>query len=451
MGSMAEPAVGRANTPPHSDEAEQAVLGALLMDNRVWDAVCGTLEARHFYRGDHRAIFATVGQLVAASRPADVLTVFEAGGHDLAYLNALCDSVPSIGRAQAYADIIAKRWRARELMRIALTLRDQAMAGDGEDADVVADAAVSALLNVGATSDDSDPKPADELGAAFVDYVAALYEGETNAISTGLKDLDDLTAGGIRPGELWVIGARPSMGKTAFTGTVARHVSRSTGALFVSLEDSNTALTTRHFAALGRINMADLRNPKKAPSEMWGKLTEAANAFSQLKLWIDDGACSTLQDVRRKAQRVKQRGPLGLLVVDYLQLMEDEGDNRNIMLGKVANGIKRLAKELQIGVLLLSQLNREADKRNGPPVMSDLRDSGDIEGAADLIGLLYREARRNPTEANKFHAELHVVKHKNGATDTVHLMFDGAHQRLGNWDGPPPTKLGRRPSGGGMD
>lgn len=191
-------------------------------------------------------------------------------------------------------------------------------------------------------------------------------------------------------------------------------------------------LVSRHVAAAGRINLADIRNPEKAPEAMWGAVAQAADELKDLPLFVDDDACLALADVRRKALQVKQRsgGKLSLVIVDYLQLMEDQGENRAGVLAGISRGLKRLAKELGVPVVLLSQLSREADKLPGPPRLDHLRESGAIEEAADVVGLLWREGRRNPKPDNKHTAQLELAKHKNGATDTVHLWFDGATQRF---------------------
>jgi replicative DNA helicase len=218
-------------------------------------------------------------------------------------------------------------------------------------------------------------------------------------------------------------------------------------------EDSLNSLTARQVAAAGRVNLADLRNPRNAPQSMWEGVSEGIDALGKLQIAMDDQAALSIMDVRRKIQQVKRRRKkLDLVIIDYLQLMEGDGDNRNQELGKIANGLKRAAKEFGVWIILLSQLNRESDKRaSGMPQMSDLRDSGDIEGAADLIGLLHREHRRTPTEANKMHAELLVVKHKNGPTDTLNFSFDGAYQRFSDWEGPPPMKALSKQRGGGLN
>ena len=447
MGRMDEALLPAGVTPPHSDEAENSVLGAVLLDNAAWDAVGAVLRPVHFFRPQSRAVWATLTAMVAAGQPADTVTVYEAGGHDLAFLNALVQATPSVSRVAAYADIVLERWRERELIRIGADLAASALAGpaEGADASTLADNAVTRLMALSASASERTPERMDSLVVRYVEYVEGLLEGKGGAIATGLRDLDAITSGGIRPGELWVIGARPSMGKTAFTGTLVRYVAQQCGALFCSQEDTWTALVARHVAAAGRVNLADLRNPAKAPDSMWQGLSEGADHLAGLDLYLDDQSGLTLSDVRRKIQQTKRElAALGkvlrVVVVDYLQLMQGEGANRNLQLGLIANGLKGAAKELDVGIILLSQMNREADKRNGPPIMSDLRDSGDIEGAADLIGLLHREYMRNPHSANKRHAELHIVKQKNGSTGTVDLDFDGAFQRFSNWDGPPPEK-----------
>jgi replicative DNA helicase len=431
-------------TPPHSDEAEQGVLGALLLDNAAFDSVGDVLKPADFYHPDHAAMYATIATLLKAGRVADVLTVFEAGGHGTPYLNELTCTVASARNARAYALIVRERALRRELMRLGSTLADDAFTQSAEQAPVekLADRALQALMGLAQQHGQQGPQALEQIVPGFIDHINDLYEGRNDAIATGLADLDRLTGGGVRPGELIVLGARPSMGKTAFVLTLCRNVGAQHPVLMMTMEDSLRALTARLVAAAGRVNLADLRNPKRAPESMWQGLSEGVGELAKLAIDLDDQAGLTLMDVRRKIQQSQRRRaePLGLVVVDYLQLMDGEGDNRNQLLGAVANGLKRTAKELKVPIVLLSQLNREADKRLGPPQMADLRDSGDIEGAADIIGLLYREFQRKPSDENKYHAEMHVVKHKNGQTATLSFHFDGAVQRFGNWDGPAPRR-----------
>ena len=434
--------MSNAITPPHSSEAEQSVLGAVLLDNAAFDAVADIIDAESFYQANHRGIWNTMKQLCMASKPADVLTVFEAGGHDMVYLNQLVSSVVTHKHARQYAELVRKHWTLRQLMRIGSDLADSALRGTPEAStpEQLVDAAVTALMALASGQAQGEPRLVADLMPEWIDDLTERYEREgTDAMGTGLADLDRATSDGGRHGELWVIGARPSMGKTAITLHLARNIAVDNVVLTLSQEDSLKMLLARHVASAGRVNLADVRSPKRAPDSMWAGVSEGAHHLSKLHLYVDDQTGLRVMDVRRKIQQVKRRaGRLDVVVVDYLQLMEGDGDNRNQQLGTVANGLNKAAKELGVWIILLSQLNRETDKRSGPPQMSDLRDSGDIEGAAHLIGLLHREAMRRKTDANKHHAELHIVKQKNGPTCVVNLYFDGATQRFDNWEGAPP-------------
>jgi replicative DNA helicase len=447
-----------AMSAPHSEEAEHSVLGSLLLDNQAFEAVGTILKPEHFYQTDHRAIYETIRELLTAGKLADLVTVYDRGGHSMVYLNQLLSCVTSGRAAQRHAELIVERWREREVMRLGSTMADEILRGahdakgKPQPVDQLIDQMITKLMALNAVAERNEPRDISELVVSFVDDLTERYEGKQTTVLTGLKDLDHCTAGGGRPGELWVIGARPSMGKTAACLTLSRNVGRKHQVLMLTQEDSLNSLTARQVAAAGRVNLADLRNPQRAPESMWEGVTEGVDALGKLHIAMDDQAALSIMDVRRKIQQVKRRHKkLSLVIIDYLQLMEGDGDNRNQELGKIANGLKRAAKELGVWIVLLSQLNREAEKQNRAPIMSDLRDSGDIEGAADLIGLLHREHRRNPTEANKFHAELHVVKHKNGPTDTLNFTFDGAFQRFTDWDGPPPMKSIKAQRGGGLD
>lgn len=444
---MAE-AAADPKAPPHSDVAEQGVLGALLQDNAVLADV-GVLRPDHFYSPDHGQIYRAILELAAEHKPADVVTVYQRTQHDLGYLSQLASGVASARAAKAYAGIVVERAQRRELMRIGKRLADEAFSMTSEAAPVqaIVDSVVTTLLGLVQAGGATEPVDLPDMLVQFMDDLQARADGQQRTFLTGLTDLDKLTAGGARRGELWVVGARPSMGKTAFVLQLCRHVGVAHQVLMLTQEDSLLSSTARFVAAAGQVNLADLRNPMSAPPGMWAGVTSGVEELQPLHVTMDDQTGLGLADVRRKAQQVKRRhGRLDMVIVDYLQLMDDGGENRSISLGYIANGLKRFAKEYQCWVVLLSQLNREADKRNGPPQMSDLRDSGDIEGAADLIGMLHREYMRKPTHENKHHAALHVCKQKNGPTDTIDLFFDGAFQRFGNWSGPAPYRM-ERPDG----
>ena len=442
MGAERELDAAALAVPPHSDEAEQSVLGALLLDNAVFGALAGVLAAGDFYDATHGAIFGTISALVAQHRPADVITVFEAGGHELAYLNDLAQCVPSARHAEHYARIVREHAMRRAVMRLAGRLRDDATAALMPVPELI-EAGLGALLELQGGSRNDEPQPLREVTLRAIDDLQARADGATDCIETGLADLDALTAGGARPGELWVLGARPSMGKSAFVLSLARHVGQAKRVLLLSMEDSAQTAAQRMLAAAGGVNLADIRQPQRAPESMWEGVARASDELAGLSVWIDDQPALTVADVRRKMQQVQARhGRLDLVVVDFLQQMDGDGENRNRQLGQIAYGLQALGKQSGAWIMLLSQLSREADKRSGPPQMSDLRDSGDIEAAARWIGLLHREWMRKPTPGNKHWAQLHVCKQSNGPTDTINLWFDGAMQRFGNWDGPAPFGAG---------
>ncbi len=442
----------RLRKPPHSVEAEESVLGALLMDNAALDRVADLLRPQAFYGPARAAIYETIVRLVMAGKVADVVTVFEAGGHELAYLNGLAQSVPSSANARRYAEIVLERWLERRLVAAGDAIAASGINAQGQDVAVRVDRGVSALMALVDEHSRQEPSDLAALLGPWVDQVSDMAQhGRSPAVPTGLADLDRLTAGGVWPGELWVIGARPSMGKSALSLTLARNMAANYSALFLSQEDSLRTLVSRLVAAAGGVNLADLRRPDAAPDSMWGGLSEGVEALNRLNLRIDDQPSLGLLDVRRKIQQVKRRHGLSVVFVDYLQLMQGDGETRNRELGDIANGLKGAAKEFEVGIVLLSQLSRKADERSGPPQMSDLRESGDIEGAADVIGMLHREHMRKPTEDNKHYAELHVCKNKNGPTDTLSLYFDGARQRFGNWSGAKPFSPRARAASGGLD
>lgn len=427
-------AVGMALPPPHSAEAEQSLLGCLLTDAQVMDAVAGVVDAGDFYFPDHRAIFSTIAKLAIACQPVDMVTVYEAGGHDLPYLATLMQAMPVLRHARRYAEIVRERSVRRQVMTIARALHDDALAGteDGKPVPELLDAACGQLLALltGAQQQSEPTLLADMLGPWLTD-LDGRAAGKTDAIATGLPDIDRALDGGLRPGEVVVLAARPSMGKSALALQLARHMSGTTVVGALSMEDSRNMLVSRQVAAAGRINLAHVRRPDRAPDTLWEAVTRATDVLAGLQLYLDDAPALTLQDVRTKANQIRRKaGGLGVLMVDYLQLMEGEGETRAQELTTVARGMKRLAKEMDIPIVLMSQLSRKADETNAPPRLDHLAESGGIEQAADIIGLLWRECRRNPRPGNEHSAQVEFVKNKNGPTCTVQLHFDGAVQRF---------------------
>lgn len=412
------------------------MLACLLLDNAHMGTVGAMLGSADFYDPRHRALWSTMARLIGAGRVADVITVVEAGEHDAAYCDALAMSIASTRHASAYAAVVREKALRRTIMAIGADLADLALHGTTEagDAATLIERTVSKLMALQAGTADHQPQVMSDLLPTFIDRLEARASGTNDAMPTGLRDIDRLLSGGLRRGELIVIGARPSMGKSALSLTIARSMAAQASVLVCSMEDSQHMLVSRQVAAAGRVNLADIRSPERAPQSMWTGVADAVELLRPLALHIDDQPSLSLRDVRRKiAQTRMKAGALDIVVVDYLQLMQGDGDNRHQVLGAIAAGLKSTAKEYGCAVILLSQLNREADKTDSPPRLDHLRESGGIEEAADIVGLLWRESRRKPKPDNKHSAQLEFAKHKNGATDTVRLWFDGATQRFCDW------------------
>lgn len=440
MGSRPEDGL---RVPPHSGEAEQCVLGALMTNNRLWPDCAEILTADSFYQYEHRAIWGAIDRLMARKSPADVVTVFEALGPDadavggLQYLDGLARGSHGVAsNATAYARIVRRNELCRRMIVIGDALMGEAYAGVSKDADVdaVIERVVLALLGLQAAGGSDDPRPMTDLLPTWIEEIEARAEGVSDALAFGLRDLDRQLLGGPRRGDLVVLGARPSMGKSAFTLGVMRAVSAVGPVLACSMEDSAHMLVSRHVASVGRVNLAHLRRPDRAPESLWGAIADAVEQLRGLPIWVDDRSALGLRDVRRKAAYVKRKaGDLPLVVVDYLQLMAGRGETRAYELADIVRGLKALAKDLQCVVLLLSQLNREADKVIGPPRIEHLAESGAVEQAADIIMLLWRAGKAKPQPGNEHEAQVEVAKHKNGPTGTVRLWWDGAMQRFDDW------------------
>lgn len=439
---MAE-ALAAEGLPPQSLEAEQAVLGSLLLDNRAWQVVQREVAAGDFYSRDHADVFSSIQQLLQDDRPADVITVFEVlqgngradavGG--LVYLNQLAQCVPSAGNVAAYAGIVVQAARRRRLMQLGqdLTARAQRGAATSAEMAVLLGWLQEEVARIAQGHEAGAPRRLGDLLPGWMDDLQARADGKTDAIASGLRSVDRVLCGGLRRGELVVLGARPSMGKSALTLGIVRAVAQQHPVLVCSLEDSANMLISRHVASVGRAPLEHVRMPQHAPDSLWEAVAHACETLARLPVWVDDRAGLALADVANKVAFVKARaGDCALVVVDYLQLMEDVGETRSNELANIVRGLKNMAKRMNCAVLLLSQLSREADKLNGPPRLDHLAESGAIEQAADVIGLLWREARRNPKPDNAHKAQIEFAKNKNGATDTVQLWFDGKTQRFGD-------------------
>ncbi len=432
--------------PPHHIEAEQSLLGGLLIEPRSWDAIGDVVTDGDFYRDDHRRIFRHIARLIDSGKTVDVLTVAEslersneqdqAGG--LAYLAELANSVPSVANIRHYAEIVADRSLRRALLSAAFETQGDAERPGKESALDRVDTALGRFMAL-SESRPSATEP-EQIAAALgqaVDELQALVEagGALPGLSTGFRDLDAKTTG-LHPGEFVVIAGRPAMGKTALALNIAERVAIDGGVAAVfSMEMTKVELAKRSLAAVGRIDLTKLRSGQLADDD-WDRLTHAMGKLHESRLVVDETGGLTLGQLRARARRIKRKeGKLDLVVIDYIQLMEagQGGENRNAEITAISRGIKAMAKELRCPVIGLSQLSRKVEERGDKrPIMSDLRESGAIEQDADLILLMFREEYYKPDTQNKGLAEVIIGKQRNGPTGVVLLAFHGEHSRFAN-------------------
>jgi replicative DNA helicase len=433
--------VAKLRVPPHSIEAESSVLGGLLLDNGAWDRVGDLLIDNDFYRHEHKLIYAAIGALVNASKPADVITVNEQlqnqgkademGG--LGYLNSLAQYVPSASNIRRYAEIVRERSILRKLVSASDEIATNAFNPQGKAIDRILDEAEQKIFNIGEEGSRMKQgfQSMDTLVVELLDRVQEMANNpnDITGVPTGFYDLDRMTSG-LQPGDMVVLAARPSMGKTAFAINIAEHVALNEGlpvAVF-SMEMGASQLAVRVVGSIGRIDQGHLRTGKLNDDE-WPRLTEAIEKLRTVSLHIDETPGLTSSELRANARRLaRQCGKLGLIVVDYLQLMSGSGgaggDNRATELGEISRGLKMLAKELQCPVIALSQLNRSVEQRTDKrPMMSDLRESGAIEQDADIIMFIYRDDYYNKDSKEPGVAEIIIGKQRNGPTGTVKLTF----------------------------
>jgi replicative DNA helicase len=433
--------VAKLRVPPHSIEAESSVLGGLLLDNGAWDRVGDLLVDNDFYRHEHKLIYAAIGALINASKPADVITVNEylqnqgkadeMGG--LGYLNSLAQYVPSASNIRRYAEIVRERSILRKLVSASDEIATNAFNPQGKAIDRILDEAEQKIFNIGEEGSRMKQgfQSMDTLVVELLDRVQEMADNpnDITGVPTGFYDLDRMTSG-LQPGDMVVLAARPSMGKTAFAINIAEHVALNEGlpvAVF-SMEMGASQLAVRVVGSIGRIDQGHLRTGKLSDDE-WPRLTEAIEKLRTVSLHIDETPGLTPSELRANARRLaRQCGKLGLIVVDYLQLMSGSGgsggDNRATELGEISRGLKMLAKELQCPVIALSQLNRSVEQRTDKrPMMSDLRESGAIEQDADIIMFIYRDDYYNKDSKEPGVAEIIIGKQRNGPTGTVKLTF----------------------------
>ncbi|WP_284617035.1 replicative DNA helicase [Aquabacterium humicola] len=452
----ADDEVARLRIPPHSNEAEQSVLGGLLLDNLAWDRAGDLITDSDFYRYEHREIFNAIAALINASKPADVITVYErlqsngkadaCGG--LAYLNALAQSVPSAANLRRYAEIVRERAILRKLISASDEIATNAFNPQGRAVSQILDEAEGRIFKIG--EEGSRGKQGflsiSQLAVELIDRVTELAENgaeDVTGVRTGFYDMDRMTAG-LQKGDLVILAARPSMGKTAFALNIAENVAVQEGlpVLVFSMEMGASQLALRMVGSLGRIDQSGLRTGRIKDDE-WGRLTEAVDKLAKAPMYIDETPGLNPAELRARARRMaRQHGTVGLIVIDYLQLMsgtsKSDGENRATELSEISRGLKALAKELQCPVIALSQLNRSVETRTDKrPMMSDLRESGAIEQDADVIMFIYRDEYYNkpdgptPTKEPGV-AEIIIGKQRNGPVGTVKLAFIKHHTKFDN-------------------
>lgn len=435
-------------------EAEQSILGGLMLDNEAADRIGDVVTAEDFYSDAHRIVYRHIVQLIGDGKPADVVTVSEAlasaqkldyvGG--LAYLGALAQNVPTAANVRHYADIVRERSILRQLAATAGEIAESAFNPLGRNAKMVLDEAEAKVLHIAeqGARGAQNFQAIGQLLATVVDRIETLYNrddpSDVTGVPTGFADLDKKTAG-LQPGDLIIIAGRPSMGKSSLALNIGEYVAlhtRQPVAVF-SMEMGATQLALRLIGSVGKLDQHKLRTGRLQPDD-WDRLSEALGRLNEAPILIDESPALNAIEVRSRARRLaKQYGKLGLVIVDYLQLMQasSQGENRATELSEISRSMKSLAKELQVPVVALSQLNRSLEQRpDKRPVMSDLRESGALEQDADVILFIYRDEVYNSESKDKGTAEIIISKQRNGPTGTVRLTFLGEFTRFENFATP---------------
>ena len=439
--------------PPHSVESEQSVIGGLLIENAALDRVADILSANDFYRHDHRLIYQHINQLINSSKPADIITVAESlessaelsdiGG--IAYLGALAQNTPSTANIRRYAEIVRDRAVVRQLIEVSSGITDSAFNPQGRDAKNLLDEAELKILKIAESGQRKSQgfSSVQELLPGVINRIDDLFQLDhsngVTGISTGFIDLDTYTSG-FQPGDLIIVAGRPSMGKTAFSINIAENIaleSKLPVAIF-SMEMGSAQLVTRMIGSVGRLDQHRMRNGTLEDDD-WERLTMAVGKLNDAPIYIDEGAGLNSFELRARARRLQRKtGQLGLIVIDYIQLMAGTSDkaneNRATEISEISRSLKSLAKELNVPVVALSQLNRSLEQRpDKRPIMSDLRESGAIEQDADLILFIYRDEVYNKDSDQKGTAEIIISKQRNGPIGSIRLSFLGEHTRFENF------------------
>jgi len=450
--------VAALKVPPHSVQAEQSLLGGLMLDNETWDTVADRVGEEDFYTKEHRTIYRAIRKLAETQTPFDAVTLSEwmekigeleaAGG--LAYLALLAKETPSAANIAAYADIVRERSVLRQLIHVGTEIADSGYQPGARPIQQLLEEAEQRVFKI------ADQRSRGSGGftsikgllAKAIDRIDTLFkqEGHITGVSTGFTDFDEMTSG-MQASDLIIVAGRPSMGKTTFAMNLAEHVAirEKVPVAVFSMEMPGEQLAMRMMSSLGRIDQHRVRTGKLEDDE-WPRMTSAINILAETSMFIDDTAALTPTEVRARCRRLhREHGRLGLVVLDYLQLMQSpgSGENRTAEISDISRSLKALAKELNVPVIALSQLNRNLEQRpNKRPVMSDLRESGSIEQDADLIVFIYRDEVYHPDTADKGTAEIIIAKQRNGPIGTTRLTFLGQFTRFENFISDPYSDQG---------
>lgn len=466
--SEADKKMDQINVAPHSIEAEQAILGGIMLDSRMLDDVAEKIQPSDFYNKTHEIIFSQMLQLAKESQPVDLLTIDQAlkdkgileDAGRFAYLAELSKSTPSVANILAYADIVSECAIRRELISAGNKISEISYNPKGMTVEEVLDKAEQVVFHIAEkrTASDEGPKKIDNIlmqTLQKIEILSANKNGGVTGVSTGFIDLDKKTAG-LQKSDLIIVAARPSMGKTAFAVNLCENASMvdievtdengnvqrvpNKPVLIFSLEMPAEQIMMRMFASLSRVNQNKIRTGQLDDDEDMARIASTVAMLQQRSnIYIDDSSGLTPAELRSRARRIhSENGGLSLIMVDYLQLMRAPGfaDNRTLEIAEISRSLKALAKELEVPVVALSQLNRSLEQRqNKRPMNSDLRESGSIEQDADLIMFIYRDEYYNPESERKGIGEIIIGKHRNGETGKINLTFNGQWSRFDNYTG----------------
>lgn len=472
LEAFGEPMTPVLRIPPHSAESEMALLGGLLLDNRAWDFVADLVTESDFYRYEHRLVFTAIAELVNANRPADVITVWsrlEATGKGLevggiTYLASLAQYVPSAANIRRHAETVRERAVLRNLIAASDEIASSAFNPQGKPVTEIADEAERKIFNIieARGSEGDEWESMEQMVVRELDAIQTRHDGTdpergADFLPTGLTEWDDMLDGGLRAGQLVVIGARPSMGKTALADCIGLHVARDLRKPVgkFSMEMQNQEGAQRAIASTAKVPLRALRRPEQLSDFHWSSLTAGIEKLSKIPFFSNDKGGLNINQIRTKARVLKRRNGLSLLVVDYLQLMSgtDSRAPRTYQLEEASRGLKSLAKELGIPVIALVQVNRGVEKEIDPmPRMSDIKDCGAIEQDADIIMFLHRPIVVNPDLGDnwKYLTQCHMVKQRGGPTGKFNLMYVGANTRFKDWPADEPVPVVKVVKGKGL-